>query len=283
TPSLRVGLELYFDGPFLVNDPSQCTDEDNDITEDGNKKPDHAPLCDKNGKAYLPGKAVRGPVRSQAERILRTLREDVACRVTDRNDACKAVYTEDEVREKEKLCMACHVFGASGWRTLVDFSDFHEVNDHQESFDQEFVAIDRFIGGVSGSAKFDAKAVYKPILKGEVTVDLDRIPLWGLGLLALTLRDLIEGDTQFGFGSGKGYAACTAKITSLTSVALEKYKALEELRERHKIDPDELTQLDVSGIPRQEIQNMLGDIVGLFHTAVKEFRRSVPVQGGING
>ena len=34
-------------------------------------------------------------------------------------------------------------------------------------------------------------------------------------MLALTLRDLIEGDIPMGFGAAKGYGACTATIEAL--------------------------------------------------------------------
>ena len=37
------------------------------------------------------------------------------------------------------------------------------------------------------------------------------------GLLALTLRDLLEGDVTFGFGAAKGYGACTAEFADEAS------------------------------------------------------------------
>ncbi len=81
------------------------------------------------------------------------------------------------------------------------------------------MAIDRFTGGAAPGLKFDADYADRPRLTGKIRVDLDRIEPWALGLLALTFRDLIEGDITFGFGASKGYGICQATIISIAPTA----------------------------------------------------------------
>jgi CRISPR/Cas system CSM-associated protein Csm3 (group 7 of RAMP superfamily) len=207
TASLRLDLEISFAGPFLVNDPSRVVHSDNAA----DKTPDHMPRLDPDGKVVLPASSLRGCFRSQAERIVRTIGRH-ACRVDDTANRCKPVYSE---REKQSLCPVCRAFGAAGWKTPLDISDF-KLKGNVASLKQEFVAIDRFAGGSRESAKFNAEAVVSPVFTGAVIIDLKRIDPADAGLLALTLRDLLEGDITFGFGSAKGYGACTAKIVGAT-------------------------------------------------------------------
>lgn len=64
--------------------------------------------------------------------------------------------------------------------------------------------------------KFNADYADRPRLRGTIGVDLKRAEPWSLGLVALTLRDLVEGDITLGHGASKGYGACQAVITSVS-------------------------------------------------------------------
>lgn len=204
---LCLQIELHFNGLFLVNDPARVVESD----DKDKKTPDHMPRVTKDGKAMLPASSFRGAFRSQAERIARTVGK-YACLVDDTKTRCKPIFS---VKEKQKLCIACRTFGAAGWKTPLVISDFLQINNAQ-TLDQEFVAIDRFTGGSREGAKFNAQGFIDPVLKGSIAIDTSRIKPEEAGLLALTLRDLIEGDITFGFGSAKGYGSCTAKVVSGT-------------------------------------------------------------------
>lgn len=212
---VELEVALKFDSNFLVNDPSRVKSDQSTY--------DQVPLLNEDGLVLLPPRSFRGALRSQAERILRTIGGDkTACQLgSDRE--CKPVYKKDDVK---KLCMACKVFGAPGWRSPLRVAPFTpESNDAQQQgtvFQQEFVAIDRFKGGGADKFKFNAESFYAPTLKGTIGLDLDALEKtgaeeWAIGLLALTLRDLIEGDISFGFGAGKGYGSCTAEIEGFRS------------------------------------------------------------------
>jgi len=214
-PRVKLNLRLRMESHFLVNDPSRTKKTvDDDL-------PNHAPLRTVNGRAVLPASSLRGAIRSQAERILRTIGGVKAACYPDGDGprpACASVYHSSEL---SVLCPACQIFGAPGWRAPLELTDFTSTAGIEGSegveTKQEFVAIDRFTGGGSKGAKFNAVSVYKPVLQGSLTLDLAALARtgagkWAIGLLILTLRDLAEGDVRLGFGAAKGYGAVKAEI-----------------------------------------------------------------------
>jgi CRISPR/Cas system CSM-associated protein Csm3 (group 7 of RAMP superfamily) len=217
--NLTFEITLKFDGSFLVDDPSR--------TGSGDDLPNHTPLLDTNGLLWLPASSFRGAFRSQAERILRTIGGDNAACYPDGNGPRKTCGAISQVEDVQYLCPACQIFGASGWRTPIEFSSFLPVEGSNNSpKKQEFVAIDRFTGAASlgdntekkgKGAKFDAERVVGPKLKGRMRVNFAalrklRYKDAAIGLIALGLRDLIEGDIVFGMGASKGYGRCTAEL-----------------------------------------------------------------------
>jgi CRISPR/Cas system CSM-associated protein Csm3 (group 7 of RAMP superfamily) len=234
-PTLRLVMRLKFDTPFLVNDPSKEKEGVHNFQ----------PRRDAKGRVLLPAKSMRGAVRAQAERIIRTLNgkaaglvdetykandkaaglvdetykanDKAACCVDDKKSACKPIQSIEEV---DGLCLACQLFGATGWQTPIRISDFSLV-ESQGEFDQDFVAIDRFTGGGSEGAKFRARVTHAPLLEGHWDIDLKRVKLWGLGLLALVIRDLTEGDVTFGYGAAKGYGHARLTIQDYSINTLE--------------------------------------------------------------
>ena len=192
-------LRLNFDGhPFLVNDPSKTGKKDE-------HKHAHAARRARDGKLLLPAESFRGVLSHQAERIARTKNKP-----TDRRKSKRHGSVQDSLTL---------LFGAAGWGSPITIRDFIEVGrqgkqNPSEPVIQEFLALDRFTGGGADERKFDAEGGWEPILEGALIVDLDRLKREGvlksaLGLLALTLRDLAEGDLAFGWGSGKGYGWAT--------------------------------------------------------------------------
>ncbi len=213
---LRAGIRLDFDGPFLVNDPTS--------TGVGADKPDHHYLRSTSGRILLPATSVRGALRAQAERIVRTIAhgrwEENACYIDDPDHCCQPLEEINGIGEvSEKLCLVCQLFGGNGWRSPVRVSDFEAVEEGVEAR-QEFVAIDRFTGGAADGKKFNAHYRFQPSFEGEIVVDLTPpLSRRHAGLLVLLARDLIEGDIVFGFGASKGFGRCRATITRLEGPA----------------------------------------------------------------
>lgn len=195
---LSITVKLHFGSHFLVNDPSQ--------TGEGEELPSHAPRRDCEGGPLLPAKSFRGALRSQAEKILRTMGHEPEEAAADKIE---------DITGLDALSLSDRLFGAPGWRAPLQVSDFLACGRCREK-EQEFLAIDRFTGGGAAGLKFKAKSFWKPVLRGCLSIDVEKLEtigsLWSLGLLALTLRDLVEGDIALGFGAAKGYGAVEARL-----------------------------------------------------------------------
>ncbi|HHJ20681.1 MAG TPA: TIGR03986 family CRISPR-associated RAMP protein [Gammaproteobacteria bacterium] len=208
------GIELKFDGPFLVNDPSKYS------KGDGDQPAVHQPLTDRSNNPILPARSFRGAIRAQAERIIRTM-----------GGAC--CDTQSPCQNSGQLCIACQMFGTTGWKTTLSISDFTYDGEYRPAKTQQFVAIDRFHGGGKDGALFSIKYFERPVLKGGISLKLrnqnaDELS-WRKGLLALLFRDLQEGDITFGFGANKGYGgveeACITNADVISTADIEAFRA----------------------------------------------------------
>ena len=209
-----VRLLLRFDGhPFLVNDPGKTGKKEEN-------KNAHAARRTPDGRLLLPAESFRGVLAHQAARIART---------KNQNGAREPVQRDAAGNLPSGLRPVTRLFGSGGWGSVIGVSDFIETAPAgkplpQQPYVQEFLAIDRFTGGGAEERKFDAEGGWAPVLDGVITVDLRRLKLTGrlesaLGLLALTLRDLVEGDLAFGWGSSKGYGWATVDTEGKDAVA----------------------------------------------------------------
>lgn len=208
---------IKFDGPFLVNDPPTKTEREKKKTvkesvDEPSQIPDHKPLRDVLGHPSLPSKSLRGALRAQAERIVRTLGEHCCNPI----NPCEPIYHKQDLKN---LCSVCRLFGAPGWKTPLQVTNFEFVAGSAADLHQDFVAIDRFTGGAKDQAKFDANYIYAPSYAGTLNLDENRLEekfaKEAKGLLALVLRDLQDGDICLGFGRAKGYGTCRADIGGL--------------------------------------------------------------------
>lgn len=241
-------FDLVLDGPFLTGDTVAAV----------RSGFDHAPLLDivaQEGRPVLPGASLRGVLRSQAERIARTLATLDAARETDDDKAkdaflrhcpaCDPLETDadqpltncdtllsattsdkkkivagDEEAKNTALCLACRLFGSTrrGSRFLVTdaVAQTSLTDDARKSPKAlDFLAIDRFTGGGRDGAKFDALAAWRPVFR--VQLHLENPAVWELGWLTLVLRDLHEGWLTVGFGAAKGFGRGTCKELEVTA------------------------------------------------------------------
>ena len=232
---VRLTAEIQAIGPFLVNSPVTSAESSFD----------HAPLLagGDRDKPLLPGSGLKGALRSQAERIARTLttwdvyektaetEQEAAFR--QRCPACSPVVGEDEeplascdalLKGKhlpsgpvvktvdevndEHLCLACRLFGSTrrGSRLRVEDALFVGRPRYKP---RDLLAIDRFTGGGADQFKFDAAVLWQP--KFQVRLFLENPEPWELGWLLLALRDVHEGLVPLGFGAAKGFGQVRAE------------------------------------------------------------------------
>jgi len=188
-------VRLQFSAPFLV--AQRGKDAQGELLE---------PRKSHDGRLELPDTGFIGPLRAQCERILRTL--GLPAQQGHEAAAHRPGNAIDD--------LAALLFGAPGWAATVTVTVFSPIpGDAATARDQHFVAIDRVGGGGKDTAKFRIRRPDGPVLQGSLHIDWRRLQLGGrhmeaLGLLALAMRDLQEGDIGFGYGRSKGFGACSS-------------------------------------------------------------------------
>lgn len=246
---VRLGVELTFNEGFLVRDPTQSwlkagiepLRPEGSVPEPGRVGSDSVAIGigDEHGRPIVPAESLRGVLRSRAERILRTfIHPKDWCHVV--GDLKQDVSDWDGELNEEKSSgtpsLISQLFGASGWGSLVEISDFKvatSTNGHpgrepkdrdfsdrsRQLFHQDFVAINRITGGAASTRKFDCLAAYGLSFRGTVEIDLSRtgggLPKWAIGLLALVLMDGIDGDLSLGYGKAKSLGRFMLSLCSI--------------------------------------------------------------------
>ena len=233
---VRLTAEIQATGPFLINNPVTSAESSFD----------HAPLLSGGDreKPLLPGSSLKGALRSQAERIARTLatrtvhdgnakseRKDAflercpACspvidQGTEPLASCDALLKGKHLPSKravvptikeagdEHLCLACRLFGSTRRGSRLRVEDARLIGKPAYK-PQDFLAIDRFTGGGADQFKFDAAVLWRP--RFGVNLFLENPESWELGWLLLALRDVHGGLAPLGFGAAKGFGQVQAK------------------------------------------------------------------------
>ncbi len=190
--SIEIAYTLHFESPFLVAESVKAENEGDPQTAPRARANPKARAFDdmRQGLPDLPSSSVRGALRAWSERILSTL----------------AGHERD----------AGLLFGEAGNRGALEVRDLRPAPSwtiQRES--QEFVAVDRFTGGAADGLKFTVESLRHAAFDGELVLDATKAGVEGVGLLALVLRDLVEGELTFGHGASKGYGACRGEIRSI--------------------------------------------------------------------
>ncbi len=211
-PILRLWLSLRFDGPFIVADSGRSGQRSRDPNA---QLPDHFPRLTPDRRALLPAESFRGVLRSRVEHIARTL----ASRHTTGPSAADDLHTGPLLS----------VFGSTDLASRLHVIDFVGASPvPRELVRHERLAIDRFTGSVSGGKKFDVAVIESPTLAGHFEVDLSDFHTMrpALGLFALTLRDLVDGQCAFGLGAAAGSGSCRASIDAWAGAGWDRCPAL---------------------------------------------------------
>lgn len=222
---------------------------------------------------YVPGTSLRGPVRAQAERILRTVipggPPTTACDPFEQ-DAVPARSCSKRLAEEHAavpyavVCPACRLFGCTGTASRIQISDA-DVDKSARSVYRDMIGIDRFTGGVyqgeiteEGKKKGGANMRFHA-LEGasfETTLTITNFELWQLGLLAFVFRDFKDGLVSIGFGKTKGFGQIKGKIQHIEVVypkgrqqgKLQDLYSLasESEREQYGLHPHEAPEMEMT-------------------------------------
>jgi CRISPR-associated protein Csm3 len=192
-------------------------------------------IKDQKGVPFVPGSSIKGIIRSEMERVLRSLgslhtntMKLCACdpfgkqciSADDRDDINKAVDTllekkqiKEEDREAElskmiwnKSCNVCNLFGSPWLASRLAFKDAFLTNlqDMAEITSiRDGVGIDRDRGAAKDGFKYDFEAVSSGAKFGIVIIG-ENIERWEIGLLLSVLRPWQEGYLSIGGKSSRG-------------------------------------------------------------------------------
>jgi CRISPR/Cas system CSM-associated protein Csm3 (group 7 of RAMP superfamily) len=254
---IHLPLTLAFESTFFTQDQREHTKEAIRAAHDRDpeKTPEKlAKVMRVDGRAWLSGQSLKGALRSQFERILRTKGIPCCDPSLDKpvgNDIdpsgltrkrCDPIRSADEVGD---LCPACQVFGNGGWASTIEVSPFEEIDKCTIDTRREFLAISRFTGGGVPGLKFSADVAVQPKLRGHTRINLERLrrtssekhkpregisPIWPkfaeaqrLGAVLHLFRDFAEGDIPVGAGRSKGFGKFkVAKMSDESVAALNK-------------------------------------------------------------
>ncbi len=194
-----------------------------------------------DGKAepFIPGSSLKGMIRSYAEKICRSLRDDPVpvClpyvepgkenQGEKRQASCGLSF--DKFKKKNNMetipsaeiyslsCPACRLFGSHEFIGRFSTSDAYLKEKYRQTgslhlFEtRDGVAIDRLTGGTAGGAKYDLEVLTRG--EFETSLEIRNFELWQLGLIGLVLRDMEQGLIRLGFGKSRGLGRFRAEIT----------------------------------------------------------------------
>jgi len=189
-------------------------------------------IKDAEGRPFIPGSSLKGVVRFQAERILRTIDRRTnlwACDPLDEHEICipstqnKKKYAWQ--RSKEELwkdsggndnrfcelllkysCTACQLFGSPWLAGRVAFKDAYLTNGEDLPVMTQIrdgVGIDRDLGAARSGVKYDFETVV-PGAQFRIEIVAENLKDCELGFLLIVLRMWREGGIAIGGKSTRG-------------------------------------------------------------------------------
>lgn len=181
---------------------------------------------------YIPGSSLKGVLRSYAEKICRSLRDqpvpvclpylkpdDAADGETGqascglRLEKYKKDHTVKMIATNQVYrlsCPICRLFGSHNFMGRLATADAYLADPPAVLEIRDGVAIDRHTGGAAPGAKYDLEVLTRGSF--TTTVEIKNFERWQLGLLALVLRDMEDELVRLGFGKSRGLGRVRAEI-----------------------------------------------------------------------
>ena len=160
-------------------------------------------------RPYIPGSSLKGVIRFQTERMLRSIEkfkdkfgvEIMAC--DPLGDQCvndEKTFEEAFLAEIwNNTCLACRIFGSQWFASRIYFKDAYLLNEGNfyKTEIRDGVAIDRDTGTAKSKMKYDYEVV-PPGVKFKFEIILENMQDWEVGLICLVLKLWKEGQIAIG-------------------------------------------------------------------------------------
>lgn len=165
-----------------------------------------------DGEVYIPGASLRGVLRGHAEKLLRSVKDGLACDPTQTGRggrlgrACFAGERNTDALDGPEAytrsCYACRLFGNTVLAGRVRVGDLYLDPAYRPLLERRYgVAIDRVTGAVA-QGPFELELLTDALFQGRLS--LRNFTLGQFGLLAGALLDLSEGLLPMGYGKSRG-------------------------------------------------------------------------------
>ena len=167
---------------------------------------------------YFPGTSLKGVLRSQLERVARTLRPQSVCiPYYDGKDGASIPVEEERqshscgsqnrdqgsAKRYSDSCAACRMFGSLKFGGRFSIGDALPMTGHEPALEsRNGVGIDRFTGGTVPRVLYDLQVLVGG--KFEADIRLRNFELWQLASLNLLLMDLADELIIVGSGRSRG-------------------------------------------------------------------------------
>ncbi len=168
-----------------------------------------------DGFPFIPGSSLKGVVRAQMERILRSINHRPALWACDPfAEPCSSAISKEESTDErvftqtvwDASCTVCRLFGSPLFASRLFFKDAPLINaDVLPVLTQirDGVGIDRDLGAARTGAKYDFETVV-PGSRFGIEVLAENADEWEIGLVLTVLRILQEGHLAIGGKSTRG-------------------------------------------------------------------------------
>lgn len=226
---VRITLSIRTTGPLLVKSGQPTV-----------SGPDMTPIRTyRNGEwqVFIPGSSLKGVIRSQSERIVRTINPVACCnpflKFSEAKGATTAKYFEvscgDRFERRKKTgreritsnavyaqsCAVCRIYGSTEFGSRFLIGDAYRVSATDRCELRDGVGIDRLTGGAARSAKFELQAVSTGTIF-QTELFLRNFECWQLGLLLAVLQDMKDGLMQIGGCKSRGFGSVVGEVDRLT-------------------------------------------------------------------
>lgn len=224
-----LSFDLIVRDRLLIQEPKEMTAERPRIGESQVTEPDRTHMPGGSASTiYIPGSSLKGAMRSQAERIARTLNRNGAgaCNPFMRRESDPFLSCGDRLAAYQRqadgptpstliyreACPICRLFGYLGQGKRLRVTDFYPV-DEPIVEQVTHIGVDRLTGGVAKGLTFTLAYVYRARLRGQIVIE--NYELWQLGLLGLLWRDLSEGLIAIGHNQTTGGGVLGTELRGL--------------------------------------------------------------------
>ncbi|OGP49129.1 MAG: hypothetical protein A2Y79_11020 [Deltaproteobacteria bacterium RBG_13_43_22] len=208
-------------------------------------------------EVYIPGSSLKGVIRSHAEKICRTLKDQSVCLPygdEGEEEFCGSRFKRIENSNNLKIvnekaynlsCPACRTFGSTYFIGRTSISDAY-ADPAPFTETRDGVAIDRRTGGAAkgsgGGAKFDYEVVTHGTFRTDIT--LRNFEFWQWALLAFVLRDFKDELIRIGSGKSRGLGRIQGIIEKCTLAYYDRESSLRDLKDF--CTPSEITAYGLS-------------------------------------